>query len=47
MGSDAHKIGDLANNFDVAFAILESVGFSEIAVYHNRIPDFYKIKLLK
>lgn len=47
MGSDAHKIGDLANNFDVAFDILESVGFKDVAVYHNRIPDFYKIKLLK
>lgn len=47
MGSDAHKIGDLANNFDVAFDILESVGFKDVAIYHNRIPDFYKIKLLK
>lgn len=47
MGSDAHKIDDLAKDFDVAFNILEKVGFSEIAVYHNRIPDFYKTKSLK
>ena len=47
MGSDAHKIDDLAKGFDVAFDILENVGFEDIAIYHNRIPDFYKIKLLK
>lgn len=47
MGSDAHKIDDLAANFDLAFAILESVGFEEIAVYHNRTPDFIKINSLK
>ncbi len=47
MGSDAHKVDDLASNFDVAFDILEYVGFEDIAIYHNRIPDFYKIKLLK
>lgn len=37
----------LINNFDVAFDILESVGFKDVDVYHNRIPDFCKIKLLK
>lgn len=47
MGSDAHKVEDLAKGFDVAFDILENVGFEDVAIYHNRIPDFYKIKLLK
>lgn len=47
MGSDAHKIQDLAKNFNEAFDILEDVGYKEIAIYHNRIPDFVKIKQLR
>lgn len=47
MGSDAHKTDDLAKDFDVAIEILEDVGFNEIAVYHNRKPDFVKLKTLK
>lgn len=47
MGSDAHKIEDLAKNFRDALDILENVGYKEIAVYHNRQPDFVKIKELK
>ncbi len=47
MGSDAHKIQDLAKNFDEAFDILEDVGYEEIAIYHNRTPDFVKIKKLR
>lgn len=46
MGSDAHKIEDLAKDFNIALDILENVGFNEIAVYHNRRPDFIKIKSL-
>lgn len=47
MGSDAHKIQDLAKNFNEAFDILEDVGYKEVAIYHNRIPDFVKIKQLR
>lgn len=47
MGSDAHKIQDLAKNFNEAFDILEDIGYKEVAIYHNRIPDFVKIKQLK
>ena len=47
MGSDAHKIDDLAKNFDIAFEILENVGFKEVAIYHNRTPDFVIIKSLR
>lgn len=47
MGSDAHRTDDLAKNFDIAFDILEDAGFSEIAIYHSRKPDFVKIKTLK
>lgn len=47
VGSDAHKIDDLGKDFDIAYDILEQVGFDEIAVFHNRKPDFVKIKQLR
>lgn len=47
LGSDAHNACDLASNFSEAFDILESANFSEIAVFHKRIPQFYKIKSLR
>lgn len=47
MGSDAHKTEDLAKNFNEAFDILENIGYREVAIYHNRIPDFVKIKQLR
>lgn len=46
IGSDAHKKEDLASNFDVAYDMLESVGFDNLTVYHNRKPKFIKIKKL-
>lgn len=47
IGSDAHKVEDLASHFDIAIDVLEQAGFEEIAVYHNRKPDFIKIKAFK
>lgn len=47
MGSDAHKVDNLAEDFSLAFDILEDVGFKEIAVYHNRKPDFVQIQSLR
>jgi len=47
IGSDAHKIQDLASNFDIVYDILESFNIENIAIYHNRIPEFVKIKSLK
>lgn len=47
MGSDAHKTDNLAEDFNLAFDILENVGFKEIAVYHNRKPNFVQIKSLR
>ena len=44
VGSDAHKATDLISNFDVAFNMLDEAGFNEIAVYHNRKPEFVKVK---
>ncbi len=46
MGSDAHKKEDLASNFDIVYDMLDSLKIGEIAIYHNRIPDFIKIKKL-
>lgn len=46
IGSDAHKSIDLASNFDEAYSILESAGFNEYSVYHNRVPQFVKIKCI-
>lgn len=47
IGSDAHKVEDLGSYFDLAYDILEDVGFDEIAVFHNRKPSFIKIKKLR
>lgn len=47
IGSDAHRVEDLASHFDIAIDIIEQIGFEEIAVYHNRKPDFVKIKTFK
>lgn len=47
IGSDAHKVEDLAKNFKDVLDVLEFIGYKEIAVYHNRQPDFIKIKEFK
>ena len=47
VGSDAHNINDLAKDFDIAYSILENIGFDEVAVFHNRIPEYIKIKKLR
>lgn len=47
IGSDAHKKEDLLSNFNIVYDILESIGFENIAIYHNRKPTFEKIKILK
>lgn len=46
MGSDAHKNTDLARDFKTAKALLEEVGFKEIAVFRKRQPHFYKLNRL-
>ena len=44
IGSDAHNSDDLAKDFDLVYDILRSLNIKEIAVFHNRIPDFICIK---
>ena len=46
VGSDAHKANDLASYFGLTYRILQLIGYDEVAIYHNRRPDFVKIKSL-
>lgn len=46
VGSDAHKVNDLASYFGLTYRILQLIGYDEVAIYHNRRPDFVKIKSL-
>lgn len=46
VGSDAHKTDDLGKDFDIAYNMLREAGFKEIAIFHNRKPEFIKIKEL-
>lgn len=46
VASDAHKTEDLAKDFDLVYEMLTYLNINEIAYYHNRKPDFYKIKTL-
>lgn len=47
VGSDAHKASDLVSNFDMVYDMLDSIGYEEQVIYHNRIPSFVKIKKLR
>lgn len=44
IGSDAHQAIDLASNFDTVYDMLISSGINEYTIYHNRVPEFIKIK---
>lgn len=46
IGSDAHKVDNLAQDFDIVCDILEYLKINEIALYHKRNPEFIKIKNL-
>lgn len=46
VGSDAHKVNDLASYFEGAYSMLQLLGYEEICIYHNRQPEFVKIKEL-
>lgn len=47
IGSDAHKVDDLAKDFDMVYDILDSLNITEYTVFHNRQPMFFNIKKLK
>ncbi|MCR4581925.1 MAG: histidinol-phosphatase HisJ family protein [Bacilli bacterium] len=46
LGSDAHRVEDLAKDFDAAYDMLDTVGIDKIAVYHKRKPEFVKTRSL-
>lgn len=43
VGSDAHKAGDIARDFDAAEQALLDAGFSHYAVFRKRKPQFVEI----
>lgn len=43
VGSDAHEPDIIANNFDVAEAILKDVGFKYYTIFKGRKPEFIKL----
>lgn len=45
IGSDAYNVKDLASDFNIACDLLTKAKFTDIAVYHNRKPEFIKLKL--
>lgn len=47
VGSDAHHVDQLAGNFKEAYRTLSKIGFTDIAVFKNRDPQFVEIKSLK
>lgn len=47
MGSDAHKVEDLGKDFDIALDVLEQAGFNQVAIYHNRKPEFERLRNLR
>lgn len=47
IGSDAHKIDDLGSNFNIVYDMLEYLNIGELAFFHQRKPDFIKIKDLR
>lgn len=47
LGSGATSVENLGKYYEYAYDLIESVGFDSIATYHNRTPDFDKIKSLR
>ena len=43
IGSDAHRWADVASGVEDGLALLESLGFTHIAIYHAHVPDMYPI----
>lgn len=47
IGSDSHKASDLGRDLLTTLKMLEDIGFDSITIFHNRKPEFIKIKDLK
>lgn len=44
IGSDAHTPQYIASNFDMAYKMLEEVGFEYLTVFKDKIPKFLRLK---
>lgn len=44
LGSDAHRVAELAYDFDASLQLLESIGFKYITTFKNQEPTFHLIK---
>ena len=47
IGSDAHKVEDLAKDFNLVYDILDSLKIKEFTVFHDRKPNFISIEEMK
>lgn len=43
VGSDAHKVEDLAKDFDKAEALLKECGYKYYSVFDGRMPEFFSV----
>ncbi len=44
LGSDAHRAEDLGSHFKQAREIIEYAGFTSLAIYRNRVPQFLTLQ---
>lgn len=44
VGSDAHEARHVSHRFKEIYQLLDSLGFTSIATFHNREPKFHSIK---
>ncbi|MBO1912439.1 histidinol phosphate phosphatase, partial [Microvirga sp. 3-52] len=44
LGSDAHRVGEIAFDFKESLALLQSVGFNYIATFDQQQPTFHPIE---
>lgn len=46
LGSDAHRVSELAYEFQESLALLQSIGFKEIATFSEQKPTYHSISAL-
>lgn len=47
IGSDAHRVEDLAKDFKKVYEMLEFLGIKNIAIFHKRQPDFISLDSIR
>lgn len=46
LGSDAHRVSELAFQFEESLKLLQSIGFKYITTFEQQVPTFHSIKKL-